>query len=307
MGNAPANDSSSARPSALAQLAGPTNPTRKPCRAPRVAILTAALLLLSIEHATGEWRPGGPAPRTVVSGAFLFIGEDEFVQADAVAAQLAELGREVEQTLGLPGLSSPVHIHVFPSFRSYQAYLRTRFPEFGRAIGSRRSLFVLQDGTPSLFVVDTGQIMRDLRHEFVHALLNTQVRGLPMWLDEGLAEYFEVEGPARGQPEYVALLRRRIDRGWSSELARLERLTDFRQMDALAYAEAWSWVEFLLNGTPVGPALLRQYLIELAAGPPRGTIAEQLARLVGDPSQSWAAHVRRWSSRSKAAATAPTR
>jgi hypothetical protein len=32
----------------------------------------------------------------------------------------------------------------------------------------------------------------DLRHECTHALLNAALPVVPLWLDEGLAEYFEV-------------------------------------------------------------------------------------------------------------------
>ncbi|GIT30210.1 MAG: hypothetical protein Ct9H300mP1_22560 [Planctomycetaceae bacterium] len=38
----------------------------------------------------------------------------------------------------------------------------------------------------------------DLRHEFTHGVLHSSLKRVPLWLDEGLAEYFEVVGPKPG-------------------------------------------------------------------------------------------------------------
>ena len=37
-----------------------------------------------------------------------------------------------------------------------------------------------------------NRIQQDLRHELTHAILHSVLKDVPLWLDEGLAEYFEV-------------------------------------------------------------------------------------------------------------------
>ena len=104
-------------------------------------------------------------------------------------------------------------------------------------------------------------VAEDLRHEVAHGYLHAVVRNLPLWLDEGLAEYFEVPRGSRGlNKPHVEELRSSLDRGWQPDLRRLESLQSVDQMTQLDYAEAWAWVHYLLETSPEHAEFLRSYL-----------------------------------------------
>ncbi len=103
-----------------------------------------------------------------------------------------------------------------------------------------------------------------MRHEVTHALLHASVSNLPLWLDEGLAEYFEVEDKGRGvNPDHLDRLAADLKGGWKPDLPRLEGLTDVRQMSARDYREAWGWVHYFLRGEPRDRSELLSYLADL--------------------------------------------
>jgi len=125
----------------------------------------------------------------------------------------------------------------------------------------------------------------DLRHEVAHGYLHAVMPGLPLWVDEGLAEYFEVPRGLDGlnQP-HVALLSDSIEKDhWKPNLKRLETLTDAAQMDQRDYAESWAWVYFMLHSPPDRREILTSYLADVwrkGAGQP---ISTRLAALQGEP------------------------
>ena len=92
----------------------------------------------------------------------------------------------------------------------------------------------------------------DLRHEVTHGYLHTMVPHLPLWLDEGLAEYYEVP---RGQaglnpPHLQCCCGAEKEKQWKPDLAQLEQLNHPSDMTQQHYAEAWAWMHFLLTTTP---------------------------------------------------------
>ena len=84
-----------------------------------------------------------------------------------------------------------------------------------------------------------------------------QIPNLDLWIDEGLAEYFEVNPDANGvNSAHVRLLSELRQRGnWQPSLKRLESITDPTQLTQADYAEAWLWVHFLMS-TPIGNEVL---------------------------------------------------
>ena len=70
----------------------------------------------------------------------------------------------------------------------------------------------------------------DLRHEVAHGYLHAVVPNLPLWLDEGLAEYFEVPRGLDGvnRPHVDRACRRAWPTTGGPNLARLEQLRDDR-------------------------------------------------------------------------------
>ena len=129
----------------------------------------------------------------------------------------------------------------------------------------------------------------DLRHETVHGLLHASLPGVPLWLDEGLAEYYETPTPGAVNGDYPELLARELAAGRRPDLNRLERLTDFAALTREDYAESWAWVHWLMSGDR---SALLAHLESLDA---RGTAPVPLARRLAeeygtDPAPRLAAH-----------------
>ena len=113
-----------------------------------------------------------------------------------------------------------------------------------------------------------------------HAVVPT----LPLWIDEGLAEYFEV---ARGHDgrnaAHIELLNGQLSSGaWRPQLSRLEQLTSATDMPQTDYAEAWLWTHFLLETTPQRRELLQGYLSALRSNGSAAPLSEPLGRSMPD-------------------------
>lgn len=109
---------------------------------------------------------------------------------------------------------------------------------------------------------DPGEFERVLAHEFTHALVKSLApRGVPQWLNEGLAMQFE-------GTDLAPLVERARSAGSRHALSNLER--PFTGMTAsaasLAYAQSAAAVKRLLDTT--GPAAIVGILTDLARGLP---------------------------------------
>ncbi len=175
--------------------------------------------------------------------------------------ELVARRNDVHELLGLPVSDEPIHVYLFESPEAYTAYLRQRFPEFP----DRRAFFVETDTRLEVFAYWGDRVAEDLRHEVAHGYLHAVVPGLPLWLDEGLAEYSEVPRTADGRHErHIRRLDKALDaRQWKPDLARLEALQSPEQMSQQDYAESWAWVHWLLESSPERRKLLRHYLARL--------------------------------------------
>jgi hypothetical protein len=94
-----------------------------------------------------------------------------------------------------------------------------------------------------------------------HGYLHSVVPRLPLWLDEGLAEYFEVPHGQHGLNLPHVQLIDSVPKGqWRPDMRRLEALRSAGDMTQADYAESWAWVHFLLETTPERRQLLQRQL-----------------------------------------------
>ncbi|MCA9060794.1 MAG: hypothetical protein KDA85_19915 [Planctomycetaceae bacterium] len=184
------------------------------------------------------------------------------VQPDGPLVQELEfLQIQISDTLQLPEPRDRVHVYLFSDEASYRHYMHLTWPD----LPPRRAYFV---GTPrelAVYSFNSPQVLEDLRHEFTHGLLHANLLNVPLWLDEGLAEYFEVRGPLPGGPHNVHLqtLEQAQANNWHPNLFRLEMISDFRDLTQRDYAESWAWVHLCLNGNDSLKQTLLEYLAEL--------------------------------------------
>lgn len=213
--------------------------------------------------------------------------------SDAPAViELARLRRQVESTLGTPIDPGPgsIEVYILDDSRAFAHFLNTYYNE----LPHRRAFFLAQGERRVIYTFLGDRLTEDLRHEATHALLHCLVADMPLWLDEGLAEYFEDDGPSPGSnPEHLDRLADELRR-WRPDLARLECIRDVRSMSPRDYREAWAWVHFLASDSPARRAMLAGYLAELrSVGADRAQpLSERLSSDLDDPSRALVAHVR---------------
>jgi hypothetical protein len=174
---------------------------------------------------------------------------------------LRQLRGDVLQTLALPASDEPIHVYLFETERQFDEFMRRAYPKFP----IRRAFFVESDTRLAVYAYWGDRVAEDLRHETAHGYLHSVVRNMPLWLDEGLAEYFEVPRGTGGlnRPHAELLLTMLMSQGWRPNLARLETLNDAGQMRQEDYAEAWAWMHWMLETDPALRVGLQQYLQSL--------------------------------------------
>lgn len=229
------------------------------------------------------WRGGEGLPdRTLVMAGQLVVHADfPLAGQHRLIRDLESLRADVSQTLSLPVSDEPVHLYLFGTPTRYDEFAARRFPGFP----VRRAFFVETDTTLSVFAAWQDRIAEDLRHETTHGYLHAVVPTIPLWLDEGIAEYFELPRGAQGiHREHLAhLAGRRAEGTLAIDLARLEPLADPGEMSQDDYAEAWAWVHWLLHSTPARRRLLQDYLTDLRRDGTTAPLAARLTHVEGSP------------------------
>ncbi|QDU59456.1 hypothetical protein Pan216_02840 [Planctomycetes bacterium Pan216] len=241
------------------------------------ARVVVAFTLLGTGCLTGKLpHVGRDAPREHVlrTGPFVFTTDFELARRDPLVDDLLGLRQAIHETLFLPEGNGLVRIVVFDSQQGYDEFVRTNFPE----LPSRRAFFVQQAQGEMVVIAAQGDRLRgDLRHEATHALLHRSMMSVPLWLDEGFAEYFEA-GPEGLNSRHVARLDVDAQRGWKPDLRRLERMRDLWQMNASDYRESWLWVHFASCQSSQTRRELLTYVTNLAHGEP-DSLADRLERV----------------------------
>lgn len=172
---------------------------------------------------------------------------------------LHSLESDVTAALGLrvPAEEPPVTVYILKDRSAFNHFLKFYFPD----LPPRRAFFMAHGQRRAVYTYLGERLEEDLRHEATHALVNAAVGDLPLWLDEGLAEYFE--GPSERQgfnPEHAAKLPQDLAAGWRPDLAKLETLKNVRDMSPRDYRESWAWAHYLLNSPSEGKPALLAYL-----------------------------------------------
>jgi Flp pilus assembly protein TadD len=116
---------------------------------------------------------------------------------------------------------------------------------------------------------------RTLYHEYTHAYFRYNFRGLPMWLDEGLAEYYgntsiDSKEAGVGMPNETQLrILKENPLLPIDQLVTIDRtspLYNTREHSGIFYAESWALVHYLMISDDVrGQDLLNKYLHALHA------------------------------------------
>ncbi|MDZ7619858.1 MAG: DUF1570 domain-containing protein [Patescibacteria group bacterium] len=202
-----------------------------------------------------------PGRYTLVREPLVVYSDFPFDAHHRLLDELVARRADASRALGLPSSSERAHVYLFESTDRFKRFLRIHHPE----MPARRAFFLETDTRLLVYAQWGDRVAEDLRHELTHAYLHAVVPNLPLWLDEGLAEYFESPRGYGGlNRENLGSLVARMEQGtWSPDLERLERLAPTADMTHDDYAESWAWAHWLLHGGFGGEELLRVFLADL--------------------------------------------
>jgi hypothetical protein len=232
-----------------------------------------------VEKEAGLARPGKYSFRV---SQYVFYSDFEVKHDQPIFRELSDLRDQVYKELQLPapGSDTLIHVYLFADKDGYERFIQARYP----GLPDRRAFFMeeqprgLSKGELLVFTFRSDRITLDLRHELTHALLHSVLKDVPLWLDEGLAEYYELPPSWNGfNRTHVRVLR---ERGIRPDLARLEQLSEVKDMDADRYRESWAWVYLMLRGNPKAKEVLLAYLQQLRTKPTAGALQPRLVEAV---------------------------
>jgi hypothetical protein len=276
---------------------GPTSVPQRRCGAAGRGVWACLVLAVGCAGCAtfrgDEGQPLVPSRYQTRTGPFaIFTGAPIAPEAPPVR-NLSALEHDLTATLGLKVASddAPVEVYILRDRETFNHFLKFYFPE----LPPRRAFFIAQGPRRVVYTYQNDRLDEDLRHEATHALLHLAVGDLPLWLDEGLAEYFEGPDGRKGlNPEHIARLPDDLKAGWRPDLARLETLKNVREMTPRDYREAWAWVHCLLNEPGPGKADLLGYLADLRESPGQAVrLSERLARTDRTSAQRLLTHIER--------------
>lgn len=166
----------------------------------------------------------------------------------------------------LPALSPPLRLMLYRS--------RNEFLPF-QSMATNLGLYQSAADRDWLLVLDSGEgAIRAARHEWVHRAHHHTTPALPVWLEEGLAEYWSTLEGGNGQsrlgkplPDHLRLLNQTP---WLSaaELSAVNKQSDHYRQDRLAalfYAQSWALVHSL-GQHPDWKGKLEAFAATVAAG-----------------------------------------
>lgn len=257
----------------------------------RDAIKAAGLALLATQSSsslaapTRRWvdqRQIGP-----------FVCRSTFPLTDAETSQvgLISLEAELRRVLSLSPCQETIEVLIYESKSEHRAVLKKRHPD----APYRRALYVKQGDRATVYAYKHSELAIDLRHECTHALLHADLPMVPLWLDEGLAEYFEAKQAERPKGvSHLKTLRWDLRLGRLKTLPELESEFDLAKFGSDDYRFAWAWVHFMLHGPKEANAVLWGYLASIRRNEPPEKISVLLQNNLPNPEKQFVAHFRNW-------------
>lgn len=224
----------------------------------RLSFLTAAfltLLFLQGRILAEEWKS------EYAYGPFEIYLKVDIKAVSESIKQIAELDKELSERFSLPRCQEKIKLFIFEDVKSYTTYIQKEYP----GAPMRRALFAMEKDKPGkVFTFLHEEFDVDLRHECTHALLHSKIGRLPIWIDEGLAEYFEAPIAQRVYKEpYFSQIKRNVSYNLFAPVPDIKKLENIKKMGdflEIHYRNSWSWMNFMIND-PARQKILGNYLV----------------------------------------------
>jgi hypothetical protein len=248
--------------------------------------------------AATAWLGGLPVGRAAPQwidrrayGPFQCIAEFPLATLDSTFLDLARLEHELQRTLGLPRAEAEVEVQLLANEASHRDLLKQLFPR----VPYRRALYVQREGRAAVYAFRHPELPVDLRHECTHALLHANLPMVPLWLDEGLAEYFEMPEAGRAfEHPHLPALKWNLRLGMLQSVESLEAAADLSDMGGVEYRFSWAWVHFMLHGPVAAHRALVQFVADIRRGTPPGLLSARLRQGVPNLDQRMVQHFKQW-------------
>jgi hypothetical protein len=226
-----------------------------------------------------------------VAGPFICRAEFSLEGIEDLVEDLAQLQHDLIRALDVPPASETIHLYLFRDEQSYRQFLSLHLPD----VPYRRALYVKRGGTGMVFAYRSRQFAVDVRHECTHALLHASLPMVPLWLDEGLAEYFELPPTERAfDNPHLSALRWRAYLGLDCSLEDVENIDRLSEMSGADYRDAWAWTHFMLHGPREAHVELVRFLADIRNRTPPGALSDRLRHRLPDLAGRFTAHFKRW-------------
>ncbi len=242
------------------------------------AVVALAIGLTPLLDATARAAAAAPSKWTRLRTPTLtLLGE----QGDKPLRRVAERMEQFREVFGRvfpstkQSMPAPIVVHVFGSERAYQPFM----PLFKGKRIDVGGYFQPADGAYYITLnTEAGERAYPvIFHEYVHLLVGTALADVPVWFNEGLAEYYstyEMSGErqavlGRVKEEHVYDLRERfIPVSELLAVGHTSPLYNEGDRRGVFYAESWALVHYLLIGNAKRKGQLATYLEKYAGGVP---------------------------------------
>ena len=254
----------------------------------RLAGLISCCAVLSLG---GEIRGQGAWPDERTAGPFVCHADFPLSSHVSLLREMEHLQQNLGEELSIKPPQEPIHMFLFDQKSTYQQYIQRYFPN----VPFRQALFIKERGPGMVFAYRSQDFEVDLRHESTHALLHAALPMVPLWLDEGLAEYFEVrsESRARSHP-HLSKVRWAARLGRVPAIQELEAIHTLSDMGQVEYRNSWAWVHFMFHGAAEAKGELVRYVSDIQSHTPPGKLSERLQQQLPDLERRFADHFRTW-------------
>lgn len=224
-------------------------------------------------------------------GPFQFHATFPLASLTPLFNELSSLEMELQRTLAVSPARQAIDVYLFDDENSHRETLKGLYPQ----VPYRRALYVQRASQGSVYAYWQPDLAVDVRHECTHALLHTNLAMVPLWLDEGLAEYFEMPEPQRAfEHPHLSKLRWNLRFGMVRDVESLESCRNLDDMGGVEYRFAWAWVHFMLHGPLPAHRALVHYLRDIHRGDPPGQLSDRLRAAVPQLDRQLVAHFKHW-------------
>jgi hypothetical protein len=235
------------------------------------------LFLLFVVLSSFEMVAAAEWPDTRIYGPFICRADFAMGQWHKELSELEGLQSELMQTLYIAPAKSPIEVYLLHDEATYRRYLTQIYPN----LPFRRAFFIKEKGVERVFAFKSSQFEIDLRHECTHALLHAALPNVPLWLDEGLASYYQIPTKERvtKSPYYSSTL-------WNARfgilpsLDNLEKIDNKSTMGKIEYRDSWAWIHFMCQESTPAHEELVGYLQDLVVQESPELLSIRLARRI---------------------------